>query len=177
MLIYCGLDNAASRTGSRQRPPPVQNCLSTNFVPCLEHFSMDLTENHFISRMLSFLAGTCLPSRSLAAVVHYRLFKICCLETDVVPLSALRQLSRNETYLQSHCLATGLYATIHAGKNEDGILEDPVWDGRETFLKLGMGPDWFKPCKEEDNKLIWHVVNNRAVNKEHRTNTCRRHSN
>jgi hypothetical protein len=43
-----------------------------------------------------FASGTCLPSRSLTVVVYSFLLTICCLATDVVPLSVSRPLPRNE---------------------------------------------------------------------------------
>jgi hypothetical protein len=51
-------------------------------------------QNH--SRMLTVSVGTCIPSRSLAAAVGSWLLRICCLATDVVPLSVSRQFPRNE---------------------------------------------------------------------------------
>jgi hypothetical protein len=53
-------------------------------------------DNPVHSRMLTVYAGTCLPSRSLAAAVCSCLLRICCLATDVVPLSVSRPLPRNE---------------------------------------------------------------------------------
>jgi hypothetical protein len=45
---------------------------------------------------VSIAAGTCLPSRSLAAALYSCLLSICCLATDVVPLSVSRPLTTNE---------------------------------------------------------------------------------
>jgi hypothetical protein len=50
----------------------------------------------FILVCVPVTAGTCLPSRSLAALVYSCLLKICCLATEVVSLSLSRPLPRNE---------------------------------------------------------------------------------
>jgi hypothetical protein len=47
------------------------------------------------SRMLTVSARTCLLNRSLAAAVSSCLLRICCLATDVVPLSVSWPLPRN----------------------------------------------------------------------------------
>jgi hypothetical protein len=51
--------------------------------------------------MLTVSAGMCLPSRSLAAAVYYCLIRICCLATNVVPLSVSRPLPRNECSIRA----------------------------------------------------------------------------
>jgi hypothetical protein len=62
------------------------------FLATLRH---GLRRQHTVhSRMLTVSAAMCLPSSSLAAAVYSCLLRICCLSTDVVPLSISRPLPR-----------------------------------------------------------------------------------
>jgi hypothetical protein len=61
---------------------------------------------------VSVAAGTCLPSRSLAAAVCSCLLKLWCLETDVVPLSVLRPLPSNGYFSGFTVLGLSKYATV-----------------------------------------------------------------
>jgi hypothetical protein len=82
-------DFLASSSQVLSSQPPVQNCLTTDFVPCLQHLSTDQVET------LRF-------QQSLYCCVHIR-----CRGNGFTEL-----LPRNGRCLESHRLATCLYATV-----------------------------------------------------------------
>jgi hypothetical protein len=100
---------------------------------------------------VSVAAGTWLPSRSIVAAVYSCLLRLCCLATDVVPMSLWLLMPRNECFravrwqrlflwLHSPYFEQICHKTYdRAGWHSSGLIPEVL--GWNPGLKTGY-PDW-----------------------------------